>query len=142
MDACFLNIPDIYLPSIPRAQRRKLLRPAHVVVRDERNGYLQIAGDAGRPTVTIAKFRKSQGTYLIAFTADFEMGSECKLLDEQFVDVTQELIPDYHKCDDFEDPDCYVYELPRYGTTIVVKDGQGRERYRLGWRGNCFERLP
>ncbi|AEP11792.1 hypothetical protein Cabther_A1038 [Chloracidobacterium thermophilum B] len=145
LDEYFLAIPDSYLPSVPRARRRTLLRPEHVTVRDERNGYLQIAGDGARPTVTVAKFRRSDGTYLIAVTADYEMGSECWLLDEQpggFVDVTRNLIPDYRRCEDFEAADCHVYELPRYGTTIVVKDGAGRERYRLGWRGNRFERLP
>jgi hypothetical protein len=145
LDEYFLAIPDRYLPDVPRVRRRALLRPEHVTVRDERNGYLQIAGDGGRLTVTVAKFRKSDGTYLIAVTADYEMGSQCWLLDEQpggLVDVTQNLLPDYRHCDDFEAADCHVYELPRYGTTIVVKDGEGRERYRLGWRGNRFERLP
>jgi hypothetical protein len=145
LDEYFLAIPDSYLPSVPRARRRTLLRPEHVTVRDERNGYLQIAGDGAQPTVTVAKFRRSDGTYLIAVTADYEMGSECWLLDEQpagFVDVTRNLIPDYRRCEDFEAADCHVYELPRYGTTVVVKDGAGRERYRLGWSGNRFERLP
>ncbi len=145
LDEYFLAIPDSYLPSVPRARRRALLRPEHVTVRDERNGYLQIAGDGARPTVTVAKFRKSDGTYLIAVTADYEMGSQCWLLDGSpgsFVDVTRNLIPDYRRCDDFEAADCHVYELPRYGTTMVVKDGEGRERYRLAWRGNRFERLP
>ncbi len=145
LDEYFLAIPDSYLPSVPRARRRALLRPEHVTVRDERNGYLQIAGDGARPTVTVAKFRKDDGTYLIAVTADYEMGSQCWLLDGSpgsFVDVTRNLIPDYRRCDDFEAADCHVYELPRYGTTMVVKDGEGRERYRLAWRGNRFERLP
>ncbi len=145
LDEYFLAIPDSYLPGMPRARRRALLRPEHVTVRDERNGYLQIAGDGGRPTVTVAKFRKDDGTYLIGVTADYEMASQCWLLDGppgRFVDVTRNLIPDYRGCDDFEAADCHVYELPRYGTTMVVKDGEGRERHRLGWRGNRFERLP
>ncbi|QUW02273.1 hypothetical protein J8C06_07860 [Chloracidobacterium validum] len=143
---CFLAIPDDLLPEPARARRRALLRPEHVVVRDERNGYLQIAGDGARPTVTVAKFRRTDGTYLIAFTADYEMVSTCHLLEErqggQLVEVSAALIPDYRICGDFESADCQVYELPRYGTTIVVKDGQGRVRYRLAWRGNRFERSP
>lgn len=145
LDEYFLAIPDTCLPLLPRARRRALLRPAHIAVRDERNGYLQIAGDGARPTVTVAKFRKRDGTYLIAVTADYEMGSQCWLFDGppgRFVDVTRDLIPDHRNCDDFESLDCHVYELPRYGTTIVVKDAQGRERYRLGWQDDRFKRLP
>ncbi|OYT73048.1 MAG: hypothetical protein CFK52_03310 [Chloracidobacterium sp. CP2_5A] len=141
----FLAIPENYLPNPSRARRRALLRPEHIAVRDERNGYMQIAGDGARPTVTIAKFRKADGTFLVALTADYEMGSVCYALDDrsgQLTDVSRSVIPDYANCPDFESSDCHVYELPRYGTTIAVKDGQGQRRYTLRWRGERFERAP
>ncbi len=141
----FLAIPDEYLPDPSRTRRRALLRPEHLTVRDERNGYLQVAGDGARPTVTIAKFRKTDGTYLVVLTADYEMGSRCYALDERngrLTDVSHVVIPDYANCQDFEDGDCQTYELPRYGTTVLVKDGRGRRRYALRWRGDRFERTP
>ncbi|MCS7079180.1 MAG: hypothetical protein NZ585_03905 [Chloracidobacterium sp.] len=141
----FLAIPDQYLPEPSRTRRRELLRPEHVTVRDERNGYLQVAGDGARPTVTIAKFRKTDGTFLVVMTADYELGSVCHAFDDrngQLVDVSRAVIPDYAECRDFEADDCRIYDLPRYGTTIIVKDGQNRRRYALRWRGDRFERAP
>lgn len=141
----FLAIPDECLPEPSRARRRALLRPEHVTVRDERNGYLQVAGDGARPTVTVAKFRKTDGTFLVVFTADYELGSVCRALDDRngrLIDVSRAVIPDYAECRDFEAEDCRTYELPRYGTTIVVKDGQNRRRYALRWLGDRFERAP
>lgn len=141
----FLAIPEDCLPDPSRARRRALLRPEHIAVRDERNGYLQIAGDGARPTVTVAKFRKTDGTFLVVFTADYELGAVCRAFDDrngQLIEVSRTVIPDYGACRDFEADDCQVYELPRYGTTIVVKDGQNRRRYALRWLGDRFERAP
>ena len=141
----FLALPDEYLPDPSRARRRALLRPEHIAVRDERNGYLQVAGDGARPTVTVAKFRKADGAFLVVFTADYETGSICYALDDRngrLADVSRAVIPSYANCQDFESDDCQTYELPRYGATITVKDGQGRRRYALRWRGDRFERAP
>ncbi|MEM0967981.1 MAG: hypothetical protein AAGJ31_01405 [Verrucomicrobiota bacterium] len=146
----FLALPEALYeqwdsgPTLDREERESLIARARegdpkvegVILLDVRNGYLQVAGsDSGeRQTLTMALFRRPDGSALLALTADetFEQREEqgggeatdffgfYEVVDGQWKDLTPILAGDWPRKDRY-------YELPRYGRTIRILD-RGRDR--------------
>jgi hypothetical protein len=132
IDCCNANIND-YLKN-------------YLTVEDTANGFMSGGGDAAQEGFEIALFKRSNGTYLIAFYTEGEGGLEdtpwCKFFDYKngrLTDISRTVIPNYSK-------EKYIYKLPRKGTSIEVfqKDENGEGFYRgkklydLTWQNGKF----
>jgi hypothetical protein len=138
LDCCY-DIKDA------RQAKEKYLA-TYLNVEDTINGYMSGYGDAAQEGFVMTLFKRSNGTYLIGFYTYGEGGVEdtpwTVFLDYdrgKWTDVSRQLIPDYSK-------EKFVYELPRYGTTVVVfeKDengedwNRGKKRHDLVWTKGKF----
>lgn len=128
-----------------RKAKEQYLRQ-YLNVEDAANGYMSGGGDGAQEGFAMALFKRSNGTYLIAFYTYGEGGVEdtpwCVFLDYKngkWTDVSRTVVPDY-------DAAKYIYELPRRGTTIEVfaKDEMGEGFYKgkklhnLAWQNDKF----
>ena len=131
----YLALPDKYAGEIDRAEREELISDdrARVIAKDIPNGYLAVSGDASSPGLTVALFKKADGSYLVGVTAYDETSEDFYCLsyhDGNWQDVTAVTIPEYSKR--------LRYELPRYGTSIKVKSQAGKVLYELTWHRGKF----
>jgi hypothetical protein len=84
-------------------------------VEDTANGYWKSGCDGAQSCLTMALFKRPNGTYIVGVQTDFEMGSENYFLEYKagkWLDLTRQVIPNFSKNN--------YYELPRNGTTIGV----------------------
>lgn len=109
---------------------------------DSENGYI----DLGSIMVTL--FSRSSGAPIVAVSQSIAGGENVVFLnpDQNWSDVTSEIVPGYS--------DRLSYELPRHGTTIVVRKKQIKEGrptfpfpqappiYNLVWKKGVFEQSP
>ena len=133
----FLLVPDRYMHGYDLSFRQQLLRgERRGAVVDIKNGYISWNASDNPEEFEFALFRRSNGKYIVAFSAP----GEPDLYDSTFFllsydggrwrDVTRALLPvAYDKRLD--------YKLPRRGRTIVVTR-DWRERYHLTWTGDRF----
>jgi hypothetical protein len=136
----YLLVPNKYVP-IPNEGREAILRKNKAVV-DLKNGYLAFHDEYG-DRFACALFKRSDGHYLIAVTSyGPELGKPGKsdrlsdffLLryeDGRWEDVTRATLPVAQNRQ-------LVYELPRQGTTIVVRDFKGNRQFDLLWDRSRF----
>ena len=113
----------------------------NVIVRDDKNGYLSVNGDGARPGVTLALFKKTGGKYLIGVTLDWENGNDFYMLDYaggKWKNVTKTVVPNHETCENEEEGECTMYELPRYGTTVIARNNNNEKIYELVWQKNKF----
>jgi hypothetical protein len=115
-------------------------------VDDAANGYLEAGCDGAQSCLTMALFKRTDGTYLVGVNRIFEMGDDYYFLDYRngkWSDVSAEVVPEFSRRN--------MYELPRYGTTVTVfakkiieedKDfiisDKGARLYELKWNGEKF----
>ena len=128
----YLRLPSEYFTDSARENLR-----SRAMVVDIRNDYIETAGDAGQPYLQTAVFRY-RGSELFAVNAQFEMGSTLKFYrfyKGKLSDVTGKVWPVKLRATD------RVY-LPRYGTTIIVRDENvpvdQKPRLTIRWRGGRF----
>ncbi len=139
----FLWLPEQYL-AVPMAQRAAVLTGGGTIV-DVKNGYLALsAGPAAR--TAIALFALSPGTHLVAVSSvNSEPNRPAARTTSQLVflryaqgqwhDVTATTLPAP------VDP-ALKYELPRFGTTIVVTNQAGDKVFELLWTKGKFTLKP
>jgi hypothetical protein len=137
----FLLLPErefSALESWPPSERKRFLmdgvhRGDNIL--DLRNDYLFMRGDGAQPDITIALFRY-RGDVLIALRDE---GYDPRDPSVTFLryerghwrDVTKATLPaDLKPRGD--------YQLPRYGTTILLRSAKGSVIRRLMWRGGKF----
>src|SRR2546421_7464058 len=89
----YLALPDKYAGEIDRAEREELISDdrARVIAKDIPNGYLAVSGDASSPGLTVALFKKADGSYLVGVTAYDETSEDFYCLsyhDGNWQDVT------------------------------------------------------
>lgn len=116
-------------------------------VEDTPNGYLEGGGEAGQGGITMALFKRPDGTYLVGVeTADemYEHNYFLEYRNGRWYDVSAKVVPQFSKDK--------LYSLPRYGTKIEVfakkvveriSDDQviyemGAKLYDLVWRNGKF----
>lgn len=117
-------------------------------VEDTANGYMSGGGDGAQDGFAMTLFKRSNGTYLIAFytygEGSVEDTSWTVFLDYKngkWTDVSRAVVPNYNARK-------YIYQLPREGTTIGVfeKDETGEDFYKgkklydLIWQNDKFSR--
>jgi hypothetical protein len=150
----FMLLPEKYFTlegcdrsADPDCRRAKLdyLR-SFAEVEDTANGYLKGGCDGGQACLTMALFKRPNGTYLVGVATEHEMSFEHYFLDYadgKWSDVTNQIVPEFSKS--------HIYELPRVGTTVavfstkVVDKGDGFEirdkaakLYDLEWKDGKF----
>jgi hypothetical protein len=113
---------------------------------DTANGYLKANCDGAQSCLTMALFKRPDGTYLIGLNKSFEMGDDYYFLDYKngkWTDVSAGVVPEYSNR--------RMYELPRYGTTVkvftkkIIEEGpdfmaseKGAKLYDLEWKDGKF----
>ena len=116
-------------------------------VEDTVNGYLEGGGEAGQGGITMALFKRPNGTYIVGVETAGEMYEHNYFLEYRngrWYDISAKVIPQFSKNK--------LYSLPRYGTKIEVfakkviervSDSQviyevGAKLYDLVWRNGKF----
>ena len=113
---------------------------------DTANGYLKTSCDGGQSCLTMALFKRPDGSYLVAVNTSFEMGDDYYFLDYdggKWTDVSAQIVPEFSKRK--------MYELPRVGTTVkvfakkIIEEGadfmaseKGAALYDLVWKDGKF----
>ena len=135
-----LLVPERYMEGYDRRLREELLRgERRGVVIDIRNGYISYDESDNPSGFEFAIFRKSNGSYLVAYSNgafhDPEFGNEPTLFllsyeGGRWRDVTRATLPA-----GFDKK--FAYKLPRRGRSIEAWGGRGRN-YTLTWRNDRF----
>jgi len=133
----FYNLlPEKYFEA-DRAQRVSfMLDPKRGAVVDLRNGYLYAPGDGAQSDIYLSLFKKRTGGYLVGVkfhASDTQDETYLDFYDYQnssWVLVTKSVIPVNISAE-------LKYVMPRYGTTIYVRNKRG-PLYDLVWAGEKF----
>lgn len=110
-------------------------------IEDTANGYWKSGCDGAQTCLTMALFKRPDGTYVVALKKDFEMGTDNHFLEYKngrWADIARTVIPNFSNTN--------IYELPRQGTTIEVyaKENsgdipeRGKKLYDLVWKNGKF----
>ncbi len=110
-------------------------------VEDTANGYWKSGCDGAQSCLTMALFKRPNGTYIVALKKEFEMGTDNYFLEYKngrWSNISREVITNFS--------DQNIYELPRKGTTVEVfqKDKsseigeRGKKLYALVWKNGKF----
>ncbi|MBX7173332.1 MAG: hypothetical protein K1X72_20355 [Pyrinomonadaceae bacterium] len=109
---------------------------------DTANGYWKSGCDGAQSCLTMALFKRPNGTYIVAIQTEFEMGSDNYFLEYKsgkWFDISTQVIPSFSKKN--------YYELPQKGTTIEVfkkktvdtdMTEKGAKLYDLIWNSGKF----
>jgi hypothetical protein len=117
-------------------------------IEDTANGYLKGGCDGAQSCLEMTIFKRPDGTYLFAVSAESEMTIEQHFLDfggGKWTDVSTQVVPEFGKDK--------IYELPRRGTTVtvfakkVIEKGddyevaeKGARLYSLVWKDGKFSK--
>jgi len=127
-------LPDKYFEADEEQRVNWMLDPKRGAVVDVKNGYIYAPGDGAQNTLYVCLFRKADSSYVIAVKADVEGSTQLDFYEYRggsFVDVTKSVLP-------VAVDENLEYEMPRYGTTIKVKDRTGKSLYNLAWGRGRF----
>jgi hypothetical protein len=113
----------------------------YLEVEDTANGYWKSGCDGAQSCLTMALFKRPNGTYIVALKKEFESGVDNYFLEYKggrWSDIGRQVIPEFSGN--------YVYELPRKGTTVEVfekdkssENGErGKKLYDLVWKNGKF----
>lgn len=113
----------------------------YLEVEDTANGYWKSGCDGAQSCLTMALFKRPNGTYIVALFKEFEESSENHFLQYsagKWSDISASVIPQFSKNN--------IYELPQNGTTIAVfgknknggKANNGKKLYDLVWKSGKF----
>ena len=127
-----------------RREKRELLQPQNSPTIDLQHDYLLVHPDSS-PAQQLAVFRARGKADLLAvslpdFKSDYNSFALYRLRNGRLHDVTRHVLPAPARTNDF------LYELPRFGTTIRVfrfnLDTQSRRHtFDLRWRAGRFVRI-
>lgn len=113
----------------------------YLEVEDTANGYWKSGCDGAQSCLTLALFKRPNGTYIVALFKEFEEATENYFLEYRggkWIDIAAQAIPQFSKNN--------IYELPQNGTTIAVfaknknggKAANGKKLYDLVWKSGKF----
>ncbi|MEJ2610214.1 MAG: hypothetical protein P8179_09030 [Candidatus Thiodiazotropha sp.] len=130
----FLNVPIDYL-NATKLERWELVKPgsSRLLVRDIRNGYLQIAGDGGLPGYVFSIFMTREKKPIIAFQTTFTEGQSTLFLNPEepgWQDISKRILPDYKVWKD--------YQIPHVGTDLAVRSPDGDIESVYQWNRERF----
>jgi len=122
-----------------RARRRYV--ESFLETEDTANGYWKSGCDGAQTCLTMALFKRLNGTYIVALQTEFESGTDNYFLEYKngkWLDVARQAVPDFSKNN--------IYELPQKGTTVEVFarkntddiPERGKKLYELVWKNGKF----
>ena len=132
----YVLLPDKYFEADKEQRVQWMLDPGRGAVVDVKNGYIYAPGDGAQWSLHVCLFKKADGSYVVAVKSDVEGETFLDFYtykNGRFVDVTKSVLPLAVNRN-------LEYEMPRYGTTIKVRDKNGRSVYDLVWSGGRFAR--
>lgn len=148
----FKLLPEKYFQNAK--ERDEILETKHSssTIVDAKNGYIHIDRDVV-PSFTVALFKQADKNDLIAvygYSSQNNLTFYHYTTTEGWVDVTQAVLPEdiiqllqtkQEANDDLEGnyDIAYLAELPRHGTTIVIKDSADHKVYELTWTKKDFK---
>lgn len=130
-------LPNKYFEASEEERIKWMLDPRRGAIVDVKNGYLYAPGDGAQTCIYVCLFKKSDKSYLIAVKTHPPDTDEDTYLDfyvlksGKLLDVTKTVLP-------VPVNEELKYELPRYGTTIRVRNKAGRRIYDLLWASDRF----
>ena len=133
----YLLLPDKYFEANREQRVKWMLDPKRGAIVDVRNGYIYAPGDGAQMSIHVCLFKKADGSYLIGVKSSYWEDIEYTNIDfysykgDRFLEVTNDVLP-------VAENEELKYEMPRYGTTIKVKNKRGRKIYDLVWVGDRF----
>jgi hypothetical protein len=133
----YLLLPEKYFEANEKERVKWMLDPLRGAIVDVKNGYLYAPGDGAQTDIYVCLFKKADGNYLIAVKTHPGDTDEYTYLDfyvfegGRLLDVTKTVLP-------LAVNEEFKYELPRYGTTIHVKNKSGGKIYDLLWASDRF----
>ena len=134
----YMLLPDRYFEANREQRLHWMLDPKRGAIVDIRNGYLYAPGDGAQTDIYVCLFMRSNGKYLIAVNYNDKTGVFESFLDfyvyhdGRLRNMSRSVLPvAFNKR--------LYYELPRYGTTIVVTNKAGKRLYDLVWARNVFK---
>jgi hypothetical protein len=141
-------LPERYFES-PDVRTKWIQHSSSII--DLANGYLFLHGDGAQPNLIVCLFKTTDKTYLIGVHADGSDDNELNFYrysHEQWKDVTEQVLPSkinhkfLHEFARYNATDSnyeYTIEMPRNGTTIVIKNSQNKKVYDLIWTKKVFK---
>ena len=133
----YLLLPEKYFEANKEQRVKWMLAPRNGAVVDIKNGYIYAAGDGAQTPIYVCLFKRPYGLPLVAVkshepdTRDYTHLDFYELKNGTLVEVKKGVLPVKINGD-------FKYEMPRYGTTINVRDQRGRRLYNLNWSGRRF----
>jgi hypothetical protein len=114
----------------------------YLEIEDTKNGYWKSSCDGAQSCLTMALFKRPNGTYIVHLLTEFEGGEDSYFLDYKdgkWMDIGAKIIPEYSTKN--------TYVPPRVGTTIEVfkknfpepnYSERGDKIYNLDWKDGKF----
>lgn len=125
----------------PARDNSRMLNEALGAVVDIPNGYLYAVGDGAQGPLWVCVFRRTDRSHLVAVMSrspDTDAYTDLRFYraaGDGYAEVTESVLPEPVRGG-------WKYDLPRYGTTIRVRDEHGRPHHDLAWTGERFVRRP
>ncbi|SRR6266404_3681172 len=133
----YMLLPDKYFEANQEQRLHWMLDPKRGAIVDLKNNYLYAPGDGAQTDIYACLLKRSDGKYLIAVNYNDKNGVFESFLDfyvyhhGRLRDVSSSVMPvAFNKR--------LFYELPRYGTTIMVTNKSGKKLYDLVWARNVL----
>ncbi len=122
-------------------QARREYIQTFLEIEDTANGFWKSGCDGAQSCLTMALFKRSDSTYIVALQTEFEMGYTNYFLEYKagkWSDISARVIPSFSRNK--------IYDLPQKGTTIEVfaknktgeDSGKGKKLYDLVWKNGKF----
>ena len=133
----YLLLPDKYFEANKEQRVKWMLDHKRGAIVDVKNGYLLAPGDGAQMSIVVCLFKNHDGTYLVGVDASYWEDIEYTRLNfyryenGNFIDVTKAVLP-------VAPHEELKYEMPRYGTTIEVRNQHRRRIYDLVWNRRRF----
>ena len=133
----YLLLPEKYFEANRELRVKWMLDPGRGAVVDITNGYIYAPGDGAQTSLYVCLFQRSRGravigvkshpsdTHAITFLHFYEYRNGA------LADVTKTVLP-------VKINESAIYEMPRYGKSIEVRDARNNTIYSLVWSGRRF----
>lgn len=128
-------------------ERKEQYLKTYLEIDDAANGYFKAGGDGAQDAIVMARFKRSDGSYLVGVYTEGEGGVGdtpwtifLSYRNGRWSDVSRQVVRGYAKTH-------YIYTLPREGTIVTVygtdenaEGYRGKKLYDLRWNKTRFVR--
>jgi hypothetical protein len=130
----YMLLPQDYF-EVPVASRKNLIETSFGGIVDKTNGFLFAQGDGAQPSLDVALFKRTDGSYVVLVHSDATEETDGFLDFYQWNGTKLVRVPNLLPKP--FDPK-FTYKIPRHGTTISVASLKGTKRFSYKWNGTKF----